>query len=88
MSYKFTKDCEIMNCEFLEGEIVEENAVPFYPSVMTQTDEEATLEVSRAGENLVKEEKSLTPSKKGVTKKKAKEEVAEEAAPEETPTEE
>ena len=48
MSYKFTKDCEIMNCEFLEGEIVEENAVQFYPSVMTQTDEEATLEVSRA----------------------------------------
>ena len=82
MSYKFTKDCEIMNCEFLEGEIVEENAVQFYPSVMTQTDEEATLEVSRAGENLVKEEKSLTSSKKPATKKKAKEEV------EETPTEE
>lgn len=77
MSYKFTKDCEIMNCEFLEGEIVEENAVQFYPSVMTQTDEDATLEVSRAGENLVKEEKSLTPSKKPATKKKAKEEVEE-----------
>lgn len=87
MSYKFTKDCEIMNCEFLEGEIVEENAVQFYPSVMTQTDEEATLEVSRAGENLVKEEKSLTPSKKVATKKKAKEED-EETAPEEVPTEE
>lgn len=86
MSYKFTKDCEIMNCEFLEGEIVEENAVPFYPSVMTQTDEEATLEVSRAGENLVKEEKSLTPSKKVATKKKAKE-GDEETAPEEVPTE-
>lgn len=88
MSYKFTKDCEIMNCEFLEGEIVEENAVQFYPSVMTQTDEDATLEVSRAGENLVKEEKSLTSSKKVATKKKAKEEVAEEAPTEETPTEE
>lgn len=84
MSYKFTKDCEIMNCEFLEGEIVEENAVQFYPSVMTQTDEEATLEVSRAGENLVKEEKSLTSSKKPVTKKKAKEEVEETPATEET----
>ena len=84
MSYKFTKDCEIMNCEFLEGEIVEENAVQFYPSVMTQTDEEATLEVSRAGENLVKEEKSLTPSKKLATKKKAKEEVEETPATEET----
>lgn len=84
MSYKFTKDCEIMNCEFLEGEIVEENAVQFYPSVMTQTDEEATLEVSRAGENLVKEEKSLTPSKKPATKKKAKEEVEETPATEET----
>lgn len=84
MSYKFTKDCEIMNCEFLEGEIVEENAVQFYPSVMTQTDEEATLEVSRAGENLVKEEKSLTPSKKVATKKKAKEEVEETPAAEET----
>nr|DAR63693.1 MAG TPA: hypothetical protein [Caudoviricetes sp.]DAY34042.1 MAG TPA: hypothetical protein [Caudoviricetes sp.] len=84
MSYKFTKDCEIMNCEFLEGEIVEENAVQFYPSVMTQTDEEATLEVSRAGENLVKEEKSLTPSKKVATKKKAKEEVEETPATEET----
>lgn len=83
MSYKFTKDCEIMNCEFLEGEIVEENAVQFYPSVMTQTDEEATLEVSRAGENLVKEEKSLTPSKKVATKKKAKEEVEETPATEE-----
>lgn len=87
MSYKFTKDCEIMNCEFLEGEIVEENAVQFYPSVMTQTDEDATLEVSSAGENLVKEEKSLTPSKKVATKKKAKEEV-EETPTEETPTEE
>jgi hypothetical protein len=84
MSYKFTKDCEIMNCEFLEGEIVEENAVQFYPSVMTQTDEDATLEVSRAGENLVKEEKSLTPSKKVATKKKAKEEVEETPATEET----
>lgn len=84
MSYKFTKDCEIMNCEFLEGEIVEENAVQFYPSVMTQTDEEATLEVSRAGENLVKEEKSLTSSKKVATKKKAKEEVEETPATEET----
>ena len=84
MSYKFTKDCEIMNCEFLEGEIVEENAVPFYPSVMTQTDEDATLEVSRAGENLVKEEKSLTSSKKPATKKKAKEEVEETPATEET----
>nr|DAX62161.1 MAG TPA: hypothetical protein [Caudoviricetes sp.] len=84
MSYKFTKDCEIMNCEFLEGEIVEENAVQFYPSVMTQTDEGATLEVSRAGENLVKEEKSLTPSKKPATKKKAKEEVEETPATEET----
>ena len=84
MSYKFTKDCEIMNCEFLEGEIVEENAVQFYPSVMTQTDEDATLEVSRAGENLVKEEKSLTPSKKPATKKKAKEEVEETPATEET----
>ena len=84
MSYKFTKDCEIMNCEFLEGEIVEENAVQFYPSVMTQTDEGATLEVSRAGENLVKEEKSLTPSKKVATKKKAKEEVEETPATEET----
>lgn len=84
MSYKFTKDCEIMNCEFLEGEIVEENAVQFYPSVMTQTDEEATLEVSRAGENLIKEEKSLTPSKKVATKKKAKEEVEETPATEET----
>nr|DAW46963.1 MAG TPA: hypothetical protein [Caudoviricetes sp.] len=84
MSYKFTKDCEIMNCEFLEGEIVEENAVQFYPSVMTQTDEEATLEVSRAGENLVKEEKSLTSSKKPATKKKAKEEVEETPATEET----
>ena len=73
-----------MNCEFLEGEIVEENAVQFYPSVMTQTDEEATLEVSRAGENLVKEEKSLTPSKKVATKKKAKEEVEETPATEET----
>lgn len=83
MSYKFTKDCEIMNCEFLEGEIVEETAVQFYPSVMTQTDEEATLEVSRAGENLVKEEKSLTPSKKVATKKKAKEEVEETPATEE-----
>lgn len=83
MSYKFTKDCEIMNCEFLEGEIVEENAVQFYPSVMTQTDEDATLEVSRAGENLVKEEKSLTPSKKPATKKKAKEEVEETPATEE-----
>ena len=84
MSYNFTKDCEIMNCEFLEGEIVEENAVQFYPSVMTQTDEEATLEVSRAGENLVKEEKSLTSSKKPATKKKAKEEVEETPATEET----
>lgn len=84
MSYKFTKDCEIMNCEFLEGEIVEENAVQFYPSVMTQTDEDATLEVSRAGENLVKEEKSLTSSKKPATKKKAKEEVEETPATEET----
>ena len=84
MSYKFTKDCEIMNCEFLEGEIVEENAVQFYPSVMTQTDEEATLEVSRAGENLVKEEKSLTPSKKVATKKKAKEGDEETPATEET----
>lgn len=84
MSYKFTKDCEIMNCEFLEGEIVEEKAVQFYPSVMTQTDEEATLEVSRAGENLVKEEKSLTSSKKPATKKKAKEEVEETPATEET----
>ena len=84
MSYKFTKDYEIMNCEFLEGEIVEENAVQFYPSVMTQTDEEATLEVSRAGENLVKEEKSLTSSKKPATKKKAKEEVEETPATEET----
>lgn len=84
MSYKFTKDCEIMNCEFLEGEIVEENAVQFYPSVMTQTDEEATLEVSRAGENLVKEEKSLTSSKKPATKKKSKEEVEETPATEET----
>lgn len=83
MSYKFTKDCEIMNCEFLEGEIVEENAVQFYPSVMTQTDEEATLEVSRAGENLVKEEKSQTSSKKPATKKKAKEEVEETPATEE-----
>ena len=83
MSYKFTKDCEIMNCEFLEGEIVEENAVQFYPSVMTQTDEDATLEVSRAGENLVNEEKSLTPSKKPATKKKAKEEVEETPATEE-----
>ena len=73
-----------MNCEFLEGEIVEENAVQFYPSVMTQTDEDATLEVSRAGENLVKEEKSLTPSKKVATKKKAKEEVEETPATEET----
>lgn len=73
-----------MNCEFLEGEIVEENAVQFYPSVMTQTDEEATLEVSRAGENLVKEEKSLTSSKKPATKKKAKEEVEETPATEET----
>ena len=72
-----------MNCEFLEGEIVEENAVQFYPSVMTQTDEDATLEVSRAGENLVKEEKSLTPSKKPATKKKAKEEVEETPATEE-----
>lgn len=84
MSYKFTKDCEIMNCEFLEGEIVEENAVQFYPSVMTQTDEGATLEVSRAGENLVKEEKSQASSKKVATKKKAKEEVEETPATEET----
>lgn len=84
MSYKFTKDCEIMNCEFLEGEIVEENAVQFYPSVMTQTDEGATLEVSRAGENLVKEEKSQASSKKPATKKKAKEEVEETPATEET----
>ena len=84
MSYKFTKDCEIMYCEFLEGEIVEENTVQFYPSVMTQTDEEATLEVSRAGENLVKEEKSQTSSKKPAAKKKAKEEVEEAPATEET----
>lgn len=84
MSYKFTKDCEIMNCEFLEGEIVEENAVQFYPSVMTQTDEGATLEVSRAGENLVKEEKSQASSKKPAAKKKAKEEVEEAPATEET----
>ena len=73
MSYKFTKDCEIMNCEFLEGEIVEENTVQFYPSVMTQTDEEATLE-----------EKSQTSSKKPAAKKKAKEEVEEAPATEET----
>lgn len=56
MNYKFTKDCEIMNCEFLEGEIVDAKAVQFYPTVMKQTEEDATHTVAKTGDTLVKTE--------------------------------
>lgn len=56
MNYEFTKDCEIMNCEFLEGEIVDAKAVQFYPTVMKQTEEAVTHTVSKNGDTLVKTE--------------------------------
>lgn len=57
MNYEFTKDCEIMNCVFEVGEIVSEKAVKYYPSVMTQTEKEATHTLSRSGDTLIKVEK-------------------------------
>lgn len=78
MNYEFTQDCEIKNCEFRTGEIVAENAVQFFPAVMKQTEKEATLEISKVGDNLIKKEKSLTPAKKSTSKKKAQEVIAEE----------
>lgn len=56
MNYEFTKDCEIMNCEFLEGEIVDTKAVQFYPTVMKQTEDAATHTVAKTGDTLVKTE--------------------------------
>lgn len=69
MNYEFTKDCEIMNCEFLEGEIVDAKAVQFYPTVMKQTEEAVTHTVSKNGDTLVKAEAEKKTEKK--TKKKA-----------------
>lgn len=79
MNYEFTKDCEIMNCEFLEGEIVDAKAVQFYPTVMKQTEEDATHTVTKTGDTLVKTEaeepkKEKAPAKKGAKKEKAPEE--------------
>lgn len=87
MNYEFTQDCEIKNCEFRAGEILAENAVQFFPAVMKQTEKEATIEVSKVGENLTKKEKSLTSSKKSTSKKKPQEPVVEEA-PQEAVSEE
>ena len=72
MNYEFTKDCEIMNCEFLEGEIVDAKAVQFYPTVMKQTDEDTTHTVAKTGDTLIKTEVVKTKkadSKEGEAKK-------------------
>ena len=71
MNYEFTKDCEIMNCEFLEGEIVDAKAVQFYPTVMKQTEEDATHTVAKTGDTLIKTEvaKAKKADKEGEAKK-------------------
>lgn len=56
MSYEFTKDCEIMNCEFTTGEVVDEKGVQFYPTVMEQSEKNPTIEVTKVGDTLTKTE--------------------------------
>lgn len=70
MSYEFTKDCEIMNCEFTTGEVVDEKGVQFYPTVMEQSDKAPTIEVLKVGDTLTKTE--VKASKKSADVKSSK----------------
>ena len=75
MSYEFTKDCEIMNCEFATGEVVDEKAIQFYPTIMEQSEKDPTIEVTKVGDTLTKTEVK-SPKKSADTKSEDKKEEA------------
>lgn len=54
MAYLFNKDCEIMNCEFVAGEVIDEASITFYPTVMSQSDKQPTHWVKKVGDTLTK----------------------------------
>ena len=75
MSYEFTKDCEIMNCEFITGEVVDEKGVQFYPTVMEQSDKTPTIEVLKVGDTLTKTEVKASKKSTDVKSEDKKEEA-------------
>ena len=45
-----------MNCEFATGEVVDEKAIQFYPTIMEQSEKDPTIEVTKVGDTLTKTE--------------------------------
>lgn len=62
--YQITKNCEIRNCEFVKGEIVDK-IVPYYPTVMQTTASAPTHSVKLVGEKFIKTEIQKQAPKKG-----------------------
>ena len=72
MSYEITQDCEIMNCSFEKGDIVDEAAVQFYPTVMKKSGKESDFDLVKVGDVLTKKEKKAEAKAKSEAPKKEK----------------